>query len=259
MSYASIATVRSYSGFDNESQIGNALIVGKLITAEAMVNSALSQKYSLPLAFRKKQVLTFAGTVTTGGSIVITINGTAYTLAVVNGNTASVVAAAFYALMVDSDDFCIEQGGEVIILTSQTRSDTSTATAILEVTVDSIVYGTSVGITVTGGGVINRYPALVEHLTAEIAAALLLSDNYGAEAQDTPKDGKKRLEDAMNSLKQIQGNDKNDNFSLKVIDECTGAEIAQSASDSPGYLPNETTNDSETDPTTPKSGINDIF
>lgn len=103
-----------------------------------------------------------------------------------------------------------------------------------------------------------RYPVIVEQYTAEIAAALLFIDQYGVESQNTGKDGKSRMDAVDEQLQKLQGVHES-NQRIKIIDEVTHLEIATSTDTNVVSYPNDTSEDSETDPTSPIAYMNKVF
>ena len=83
-----IAKVRELSGFDNETNITDAVVRGKISIAEGFVNGAVGKKYSLPIAYHRLNIITFTGTGSGSGTLTVTINGTGYAIAIVNTLTA---------------------------------------------------------------------------------------------------------------------------------------------------------------------------
>lgn len=251
--YTTVSKVRELSGFDNDTNIGDAVVLGKISTAEGIVSSAVGQRYSLPIAFHRSVTITFAGTGTGAGNMTITINGTNYVVAITNGMTATRVAELFRTAAKDSDDFIVQLNGAVATLISKTTSsDISTADDEVNVTAAAL----TVGVTPTVGSRLDRYPLIIDQITAEIAASLLLMDNYGAEAENTPKDGEKRYTIAMATLSQIQGK-KEDEAVLNIYDEVTGAEITSGSTDSPGFYPTDTSAEDDDYPTSARLTIHD--
>jgi len=250
-----ISTVRQLSGFDNELNIRDSVVMGKIQNAQSMVESALGKKYALSLPYHRARNIEFKGKGTGAATMTITINGSDYTVAVTTGMTAAEAADLFRDAADGSADFQAntEGNGEIALLVSLTDSDSlSTANAEVNVTASA----TAGGIEVTVSTRVDRYPRVIDQVTADIAAALLLLDNYGIDAQDTPKDGEKRLEMAMATLKMLQGKE---DPCMNVYDEITGVELGASSVDIPVFLPNNTTDEDDDNPTAPKLGINDIW
>lgn len=251
----SVARVREVSGFDNTTNITDAMILGKIIIAQSKVISAVGRRYALPLKYRRMNTLVFSGTGSGSGTLAITINGVVYNVAVTLGLTAASAAELFRVAAQNSIHFVNVASAVTTTIVSQSTSDDLT-TADAEVNITSAP--TAAGISVAIGIRSDRYPPILEQLVADIASALLLMDNYGAEAQDTPKDGDKKMSIAETLLKQIQGTDK-DGLTIDVVDEFTNAELLVAEPDAPLFAPNDTTNVDEENPTDSLLGINDIW
>lgn len=255
MAYTTIAKVRELSGFDNSTNIGDSVVSGKIATAESMVASAVGHRYALPIPFHRSITLTFSGTGNGAGNMVVVVNGTNYTVTIANAMTAERAAELFRAAAIDSDDFIVQLNGAVATLISKTSSsDLATADSEVDIT-DA---PTTQGIQGAIGSRLDRHPQIIDQITAEIAASLLLMDNYGVEAEDTPKDGEKRYTIAMATLAQIQGK-KDDEVVLSIKDEVTGVEIPSGSTDNPGFYPNNTSKEDDDNPTAAKLSINDIW
>jgi hypothetical protein len=103
-------------------------------------------------------------------------------------------------------------------------------------------------------------PAFLTELASQLAAAFVLIDEYGKEAQDTDKDGYKRLnvltnENGTGLLDKIQKKE------VKLFSDTTSQELATSTTRTPIFRPNNLSSLS-TDPdvsTTRKIPINKIF
>ena len=124
------------------------------------------------------------------------------------------------------------------------------------------VHITSVPATVGMGGAIGkrlkRHPLVIEQYTAEIAGALLFIDQYGVESQNTGKDGPTRMDIVNESLQKLQGVHES-NQRIKIMDEVTKIEIADSSSDAVTSYPNEASDEDTTDPTSPFAYMNKDF
>lgn len=253
-----IEKVRELSGFDNSTNITDAVVRGKILTAEGMVESAVGARYALPIPYHKSNTLTFGGAGSGSGTMAIVINGTTYNITIANGLTASQAADLFRTAVKDSVDFITDSlgSGAVVLLISITDSS-DTDTSYDEVNITSAP--TTNGITGTIGTRIDRYPPFLEQLAAEIAAAMLLQDNYGAEAEDTDKDGNKKMGIADIKLQRIQGVDTETGLKINIFDEITKAELPASSIDIPSFRPSTTTNEDEDDPTGAILGINKEF
>ena len=232
---------------------------GKIDIAEGMVESAVAQRYALPLPYHRYNTLTFASTGTGVGTMSVVINGTTYDLAITDSLSAADAADLFRTAAVDSDDFIVGSAGtnlaEVIIISNTDSGTLSTANDEVNITAAPDTNG----ITAAIGTRADRYPRIIEQITAELATALLLMDNYGVEAQDTPKDGEKRMLSAEVLLQRIQGVDEESGLTICIFDEVTKVEITGGSSDIPAFSPNDTTKVDDDDPTAAKVGINDVW
>jgi hypothetical protein len=258
MSYTSTTKVRELSGFQDENNISDNVIKGKISVAESMVDSASEMRYILPFVYRSQNNITFEGTATSNGTIEITINSVLYTINVTSGDTASQIADSFRTeiqSVTDIHEDSIGNGNTSRIISNSTSSDL--ATAILEVTA-TLGTITAGDVSVSVEGVRDRYVPMIDQITAEIAASLVLMDNFGIEAQDTPKDGEARMNRINDTLQKIQGVSESKQI-IKYFDEITKEELQVSARANPGFLPNATTDDDPTNPTSPKISINTEF
>ena len=250
-----ISKVREISGFENELKVRDSVVMGKVQNAQSIVESAAGKKYAMPLPYHRSRNIEFKGVGTGSATMTITINGSNYTIAVTTGMTASEAADLFRESALDNGDFITNTEGndEIVLIVSVTDSDTlATANAEVNVTASA----TAGGMEATVSTRVDRYPRVIDQVTADIAAGLLLIDNYGVEAQDTPKDGNMRLKNAYDMLARLQGDL---TPSLNIFDEVTGVELVASSIDIPVFLPNATTDEDEDDPTSAKLGINDVW
>lgn len=263
--YTTITTVREFSGFDDSTKISATTIRGKIAMADAKIDGAIGYRYNLPLAYHRQNTITFSGTGTGSGALTATINGSTYAISISNTLTASAAADLMRVAMVNSTDFTTlgyiseETSGDAV-LTIISRTDSSVlVTASAEVNITD-AGGTVQGITATAGTVQDRYTPLISQISAEIASALLLMDNYGIEAQDTPKDGVAKMDRLDEILSQLQGT--SDKITLKLYDEVDHTELTQSSSGLPSYKPTVATSDDDytgDDPTQPNVTIKEKF
>ena len=105
-------------------------------------------------------------------------------------------------------------------------------------------------------------PGLIVEISTQLAAAMILIDEYGKESQDTDKDGYKRL-DLIYNDKKTGLLDLIQKKALKIISDTTSTELATNSTRSPKFRPNDlSSSDSQTDPdlnTSPHIKINKIF
>lgn len=220
--YSSISLVRSVSGLQDATRIADTNIKGKIMRADALIDAYLRQKYILPLPYHKLVTLTFSGTGSSSDTLDIVIGGVTYSVGIVENQTASATADLLRQELAGNTSVMFDSlgSGQEIILVSLADS-VNEATSITQVT---SVGGTAGGITATVSVITNRYPQLVEHLSAELASGYLLLDNFGLEEEGTARDGNIRVQQAKLLLKQIQGVDTLEE-SLRIVDEVTGVEL----------------------------------
>ena len=258
MSYTNVSKVREISGFDDTTLVSDVIVKGKISSAEGMFDSAVASIYTLPFAYHQQNTLTFSGTGDGSGTMGIVVNDETYSITISLDLSASEAADLFRIAAIDSSDFKIVDSvgdGEQVLIVSKTDSS-SLATSLAEVNITSAP--TTAGISGAIGTRSSRYAPMMDQITAEIAASLLLLDNYGLEAQDTPKDGAARMERINETLQKIQQVHKSGQV-IKLFDEITKEELTISTSASVNFLPNTSTNSDVDDPTSAKMGINDEF
>lgn len=186
--YTTVDNVRKAAGFVGNTNVADSFISLFVTRAQGMVNSYLSDAYVMPLPKYYRNQITFTGTGNAADTLTITIDGTAYAIAITNLMTAAQAADAFRALALESDSFVLDGlgSGSVVTFYSRGGSDSDAVTISNNDSPQS-------GITATGGTVTEVAAPLVEHLATEVAASYLLINEYGEEAQDTNKDGVRRL------------------------------------------------------------------
>jgi len=121
---------------------------------------------------------------------------------------------------------------------------------------------------VINGKIIDAYvlplaetPEMITEIASQLAAAFVLIDEYGKEAQGTDKDGYKRLgllynEAGTGILDQIQKRQ------IKIISDTTSTELETSSLKSPAFRPNDTSTNNTEDrdiATAPYVKINQVF
>jgi len=257
--YTTQQKVRDLSGLYDTVNIPPATIRGKITIASSMVDGAICRKYLLPLAYRRQNMITFSGAGLGAANLTATINGTDYTIPISNGLTAKAAADLFRAEVYGNSDFIADydEDGDDGIITIISLGDSSnlvTANAQVNITEDG---GTVQGITATAGTRYDRYPPMVDQMTAEIAATLLLLDSYGIEGQDSVKDGDKRMNAINKILMQVQGKDES-LPDFKLMDEVTREELTTSGN-TPNFFPTNASRTDPNDPTAPQSTMNKIF
>lgn len=254
--YTTVSKVRSISGLKDTTNISSELISSKIDDAMGIVNDSLSSVYTIPFTPHYQNSITFSGTATATGTLVITVNSVAYNVSVVNGDSASTVADKFRSAALTSVDFVTDSVGAGEKVTFISKNCDTSVDGIAQVTINNIV--DVAGITTAQGIVSESYPKTIEWITAEIAASLLLRDNFGLEAQDTPKDGNARLAEAMEFLRSVQDQGETQPR-VKIMDDICGVELTVTDDSVPLYEPNETTNSDTSNSTLPKFGINDKY
>jgi len=244
--YSSVALVREISGLDSTTRISSARIVGKITVADSMVNGALAYRYILPIAKHIQNTLTFAGTASASGTISITINSVVHSFAVTSGETANTLCDRFRETVATSDDFITDIVGSGTLVTLISKEDNTAQVNITTIT-------SVAGITITDGTRSDRFPPSLTYLSADIATALLLQEEYGTEAEGTAKDGFIRMEQALKVLKRLQGTSQP---TMRVFDEVTNLELPQAEQDNIRGYPNNTSYNSTTDDTKPYITMN---
>lgn len=167
------------------------------------------------------------------------------------------VADKFRIAVASNTDFYVDDlgTGAVVGITSISKSDEAT-TAYAEVDIGSAT--DAVGITTTIGTRVKFFPTVVEQLCAEIATAYLFIDEYGAEAQDTGKDGPTRMERINETLQKLQGVHESGQ-AINIFDDFTHTEIAAVTTGATVSYPNDVSELSTTDSTSPKVWMNQQF
>lgn len=245
--YTSIEKVRLLSGFNNTTRIPNTVIIGKIRTAEGAVNGAIAKRYVLPIPYHRQVTITFAGTGSGTATMSVVVNGVTYSISISTGTTAEQCAQQMRDMV--SSDFYTDQIDDTAKATLISKSDSGNlTTANAQVNVATIV--TAGGITATISAKSDRHCPLVDEVTAEYAAGLLLYQNYGVEAQNTPNDGSLRLDKAGEAIARIAGISDDGKVDV-LLDEFTNVEFTTLETFSPTGLPNDTTNADATNSTMP--------
>lgn len=199
MNYTTVTKVRQSGGFVGNNNVTDAFISSQITRATALVNSYISDAYALPIGKFYTQTIVFSGTGSGSSTMTITIDGEDYTVAVVSSQTAAQAADLFRTSAEDNSSFVTDGlgSGATVTMYSKVAGDST------DVTITSTDPQTVTGITATGGTVTNIAPPMLEALATEISVAYLLITEYGPEAQDTDKDGFKRLAQWVDVLKMI--------------------------------------------------------
>lgn len=243
--FTTVSKVREVSGFTGSTNVTDAFISRLITRADSMVNAHVGDVYSLPVGKYYSQTIVFSGTGSGTATMTITINGTNYTVAVVSSQTASQAADLFRASAASSTSFVVDSlgNGATVTFYSKVANDST------DVTITSTDPQTVSGITATGGTVTEIAPPMLEMLSTQIAAAYLLIAEYGAEAQDTDKDGNKLLALWRGVLEDIQAKKE------KVFD-FAGVELTRSGTKRLTFYPNDTSETDTTNPTASKFTMN---
>lgn len=256
--YTTITRVRTLSWLDDSTNIPDENIKSKIIIASWMVDSAIGYVYSIPVAYRFYNSVTFSWTATSSWTLTIIINGVTYNASVTTGATASAIADIFRISYENSADFLTDSlwGGAEVGIVSKTNSSISATDAYNEVSITSADDG--FWITTSIWTKVKRFPVVLEQITAEIATALLFIDIYWVESQDTGKDWPSRMDRVNETLQKLQWVHESWQ-SIKIFDEVTNMEIWASTNGGVVSYPNDTSNASTTDSTAPKIFINKVF
>lgn len=255
--YTTVTKVREAAGFVGNANITDAQISGQIDIASNMIDSKISDVYALPLTKFYRNTITFSGTGDGSGNMTITVNSVNYIVAITDTLTPSAAADLFrLAVMGETNaTFQVDAVGSGVAVSMTTcNQDEDSA----DVKITSTDPQTVQGIVATGGTVVQVAPPMIENLATQIAAALLLIQDYGVESQDTDKEGFKRMafwvgdEEAPGMLTMIQEK------KMKVFD-CSGTELASSSTQQIKFFPTEASRDDATDPTANKFTMNQQF
>ncbi len=217
--------------------VTDAFIANAISAAVGIVNSYLSDAYSLPLAKFFQKDIVFSGTGSGSGTMTIIVGGESIAFAITNGMTAAQAADAFREAAIDNTAFVTDSvgNGATVAMFNITGSTPS------QLAITSSNPQTVTGITATAGSSAEVAVPLVEAATTGIASAQLLINEYGAEAQDSNKDGYKLMAFWTGLLESIR--DKK----TKVMD-FAGNELPVNSNKLPRFFP---TASSENDPVNP--------
>lgn len=202
MHYTTIAKVREHSGFLDTTKVTNERITRYIARATNLVNSYLSRVYVLPLPVFWEETIVFTGTGTGTGTFTMTWGAHSVSFTVTNGMTAVQAANLFRTAILNSTTLPFTTNDQ-----NDSTSPTVTIRAIsqdnesTDVTPDAVVIQS--GITGTPGTATPNQDGYVEYLVTECTTAMLFIAEYGAEAQDTDKDGFKRMALLKEDLKLL--------------------------------------------------------
>ena len=251
MSYTTVTKVREASGFVGNTNITDAFISQQIMRADNKVNSKIGDVYALPLPKYFTQTITFSGTGSASANMTITVDSKNYVIAVSLNLTASQAADLFRtaANVTTNTNFVTDGLGGGAAVTIYNKDQTGD---YLDVTVTSTDPQTVSGITATCGTVTEIAVPLIEYISTEISTALLLTVEYGAETQDSDKNGFKRLALCDSILNSIA--DKKE----KIYD-FNSVELPASTTKQIVFSPNDTTEDDDDEPTAFKFTMNKTF
>jgi len=151
-----------------------------------------------------------------------------------------------------STDFITDIVGSGATVTLISYS-TSVTEANAQVNITSAADGN--GITTTIGSRQDRYPPSLSYLSADIATALLLQEEYGVEAEGTSRDGFSRMKALLMQLESLQGIK---TPVMRIVDEVTKQELPQDTKDNIRFYPT-TASRTNADNTASKITINKQF
>lgn len=213
--FTSVDQVRQQSGLKNPTKIPDTTIVNKIQAADSLVAGALAQRYIMPLPSHRQSSIVFSGTGSGSGTLNIVVNGVTYPIAITNLMTSGQVANLFAS--VTSEDFVTyldSLGSKVTLVSKKDSLDPILADAQVTIVPPS----PTAGITSVVGLRLDRFPPIVSLISAEIAAILLLNDNWGIEAENTAEDVTRRMKMVDNLLSKLKAQEDDDNSSF-IIDE----------------------------------------
>lgn len=251
MFYTSISKVREYSGFLDSTLVTDAFIDRQIARAEAYINGFLGGVYTLPLPYFWQNSITFSGTGSGTSTMTIIINGVSYAIAITSGMTAAQAADAFRRAVANSGSSatfnCDSVSDAAVTITADNQLK-----AAADVTLTSTDPQTVAGITATSGTLVQVSTPYVDYLATEITTCFILMVEYGAEAQDSDKDGAKRLAIAELELEKIRDK-KSKLFDLE------GAEFPVRSSSRLTFYPNAASTEDVDNPTPFQFGMNDQY
>lgn len=213
--YTSIDQVRQQSGLKDPNKIPESLIATKIQAAESLMAGALAQRYVMPLPSHRQSSITFSGSGSGSGTLNIVVNGVTYPLTITNLMTSQQVASQLVS--VTSSDFVTyldSFGSKVTLVSKKDSLDPILADAQVTIAPPSPV----AGITSAVGLRLDRYPPIVSLICAEIAAILLLNDNWGIEVENTAEDVTRRLKLVDSFLAKLKVSESDDTSSF-LVDE----------------------------------------
>jgi len=236
--FTTVIKVRQASGFVGNTNITDAFISNLIKRAENTIDSYIGDAYTLPLAKYYVQTITFSGTGSATDTMTVTIDGTNYIIAITLNLTASAAADRFRTAAIASTSFATDAlgSGATVNLYSLEADD---STQLLITSTDP---QTESGITATGGTITETALPFLEAIATDIAVARLFIIQYGAESENTDKDGYKLLALATETLKDIREK-------KEKIYDFAGVELEQSTARSLVFYPTESSRTDADDPT----------
>lgn len=248
MAYTTVTKVRQASGFVGNSNVADAFVSSQITRAEGLINSYIGDVYSLPLAKQYTQTIVFSGTGSGSLTMTITVGGTGFAVVIASSLTASQAADRFRTAALDNGNFVTDGlgAGATVNMYTVDGDDSS------QVTITSTDPQTVSGITATGGTITELAVPMIEYLATEVAAAQLLIVEYGPEAQDTDKDGYKRMAAARAMLKEIQKK-------TEKIFDFAAVELPRTSTKRLAWYPTEASATDEDDPTDNRLKMNSKY
>lgn len=249
--YSTVTKVREHAGFVGNTNIADSRIANYIMRAENLINSYISQVYTLPLPIFWQNTVTFSGTGSGTGTMTITVNGVNYVVAVTSGLTAANAADAFRRAVFSASGatfLCdnIGTGAAVTITSVNQEEDTA------DVTPTSTDPQTVAGITATFGTVTPTQIGFIEYLATETATAYLFISEYGAETESADKNGPEKLAVVRQDLKAIQAKEE------KLFD-LSGTELPLSENGRISFYPTEASRTDNDNPTANRATMNMKF
>lgn len=237
MNYTSETKVREHSGFVGNTNISATRINQYIARATNMVNSRLARVYQLPLPYFWQNTIVFSGAGSGSANMTITVNGQSFVVAITSGLTASAAADKFRRAVLDNADATFQAdeigNGATVTITARAQENTDD-----DVTPTSTDPQTVSGITATGGTTIPVQHPFIEYLVTEAATAYLLISEYGAESQDSDKDGFKRLGLVKTDLEDLQNK-------IELLQDFDGVDFPYADVSRIAFMPRDGTEDED--------------
>lgn len=240
--YSTIEFVREISGFSDDTKVTDSIVKRKIQVADSVVDGALSFRYVVPLKYYVQRTITFSGTGTGTGTMSVTIGGITYSVAIELGTTAKQAADILRVAIITQDLIRVDATGSGAIVEIVSKTDsTSLSTAQAEIAMTTV--STTQGVSAVVDVIATRYPPLVQQISAEYAAMLLISDNYspvGEKDKGSTRDWTERKKQLNDVLNQLRGGDST-LPAINIMDEYTKESIATTYTSSCESLPTDGT------------------